>query len=173
MDILQSNQPYRKLNNINALVHWDQSQYEMGEDLDSRLFTQAEMNICREGFDMEDDSQPDTTINKPDKVKPIKWVQWEKEFSNYVAQYKTARQARVSLSYVISNESKQPNATVMAQYPLTEQEFWNLTLKNRNRWYTEDSKQVYALLEELMLGAYGYEWLGENAMRNRNGTQAF
>ena len=30
-----------------------------------------------------------------------------------------------------------------------------------------------AIFEELMLSIYGYEWLGEVEMRNRNGTQLF
>ena len=39
--------------------------------------------------------------------------------------------------------------------------------------YVEDSKRVYSPLEELMLGTDGYQWLGEVAMSNRNGTQSF
>ena len=47
---------------------------------------------------MEEDSQPKTSINKPDKFKPINWVQRSREFENYVAQYKTVRKSGVSLS---------------------------------------------------------------------------
>ena len=45
---------------------------------------------------MEEDSHPETSINKPDKCKPINWVQCSKEFENCVAQYKTERKAGVS-----------------------------------------------------------------------------
>ena len=49
----------------------------------------------------------------------------------------------------------------------------NLTLDNRNRRYIEDSKQVYSLLGDIMIGTDGYEWLGGAAVSNRNGTQLF
>ena len=39
----------------------------------------------------------------------------------------------------------------------TEQEYWNININNSNRLYIEDSKRVYSLLEELMLGTDGYE----------------
>ena len=55
----------------------------------------------------------------------------------------------------------------------TEQDYWNITLDNRNRWYAEYSKWVYSLLVELMFGTDVYEWLGEVAMRNGNGPQIF
>ena len=61
----------------------------------------------------------------------------------------------------------------MALLPQTEQEHWDITLDNRNRRYVEDLQQVYSLLEELMLGTAGCEWLWEVAVRNRNGTQYF
>ena len=69
----------------------------MGLDLDSRLFKIYEISRCREELNMEEDSQPETSINNPEKFKPINWVQWSKEFENYIAQYKTARKARVLL----------------------------------------------------------------------------
>ena len=59
----------------------------------------------------------------------------------------------------------------MTLLPQTEQEYWIFTINNRNRCYIEDLKQVYSLLEELMLSTVGYEWLVEVAMRNRNRTQ--
>ena len=59
----------------------------------------------------------------------------------------------------------------MALLPQTEQAYWDVTLDNRNRRYVEDLQQVYSLLKELMLGTAGYEWLGEVAVRNSNGTQ--
>ena len=59
----------------------------------------------------------------------------------------------------------------MSLLPQTEQEYWDVTLDNRNRRYVEDLQQVYSLLKELMLGTVVYEWLGEVAVRNRNGTQ--
>ena len=52
---------------------------------------------------MEEDSQPETSINKPEKFNPINWVQWSNDFDNYVAQYKTAQKSGVSLSYFIRN----------------------------------------------------------------------
>ena len=58
----------------------------------------------------------------------------------------------------------------MALFSQTEQEYLNLTLDNRNRSYIEDSKQVYSLLEDIMLGTDGYEGLVEAAVRNKNGT---
>ena len=61
----------------------------------------------------------------------------------------------------------------MGLLPKTEQEYWNLTLNNRNMRYIEELKRVYSLLEELVLGTDGYEWLGEVATRNRNSTQLF
>ena len=75
--------------------------------------------------------------------------------------------------YVIRNNSKILDATAMALIPQTEQDYWNLTLNNRNRGYVADSKRVYSLLEELMLGTDGYEWFREVATSNRNGTQSF
>ena len=57
--------------------------------------------------------------------------------------------------------------------PKSERKYWDLTLHNRNKRYSEDSKRVCSLLEELMLVTNGNEWLGEIAMKNRNGTQAF
>ena len=61
----------------------------MGLGLDSRLFTADEMSRRRGELEMEDDSNPETSIDKPDKFKPINWVQWSKDFENYVAQYNT------------------------------------------------------------------------------------
>ena len=106
---------------------------------------------------MEEDSQPETSINKPEKFKPINRVQWSKEFERYVTQYKIARKAGVSLSYVIHNSSKIPDAAAMSLLPQTEQYYWNLTINNRKRCYVEDSKQVYSLLGELMLDTDGYD----------------
>ena len=114
------------------------------------------MSRRREELDTEEDSQPETSINKPDKFKPIRWVQWSKKFENEFSQYKTARKSGVSISYVIRNNSKIPDAAAVALLPQTEQEYWNLTLDNRNRQYVEYSKQVYSLLEELLLGTGGY-----------------
>ena len=70
------NQTYRRLNNIKALVHWCRIRHAMGLDLGSRLFTVENMSRCREELDMEEYSQPETSINKPEKFKPINWVQW-------------------------------------------------------------------------------------------------
>ena len=54
--------------------------------------------------------------------------------------------------------------------PQTEQEYWNITLDNRNRRYVEYPKWVYSILEELMLGKDGYEWLVDVAMMNSKVT---
>ena len=75
--------------------------------------------------------------------------------------------------YVIRNNLKRPDAVDVALLPQTEQEYCNLTLGNRNRCYIEDSKKLYLLLEDLMLGTDGCEWLGEVAMRNSNGNKSF
>ena len=72
---LGSNQPSRRFKNIKALVHWCRSQHAMGLDLDSRLFTVDKMSRCREKFYMVENSQPETSINKPEKFKPVNWVQ--------------------------------------------------------------------------------------------------
>ena len=77
------------------------------------------------------------------------------------------------MSYVICNNSKRPDAAAVELLPRTEQKYWNIKLNNRNMRYIEDSKQVYSLLEDLMLGTEGYECLGKVSMRNRNGTQSF
>ena len=58
---LQSNQPYRKLNNIKALIHWCRCRHANGKNLDSRLFTEIEMNRRREELDMKGNSQPETS----------------------------------------------------------------------------------------------------------------
>ena len=68
---------------------------------------------------------------------------------------------------------KRPDAAAISLLPQTEQEYWNITLDNRNRRYVEELKQVNSLLEELMLGTEGYEWLGEVVTRNRNGAKYF
>ena len=75
---IRSNQPYRILNNIKALVHWCRSQHAMESDLNSRLFTVAKMSMCREELETEEDSQHETSINKPEKFKLINWIQWSK-----------------------------------------------------------------------------------------------
>ena len=103
---------------------------------------------------------PEFSINKPEKFNLINWVQWSKEFEKYFAQYKTARKAGLLPSYVKLNNLKTPDAAAMSLLPQTEQEYWNLTINNRTRCYVEYSKQLYSLLEDLMLGTYGYEWLG-------------
>ena len=72
---------------------------------------------------MEEDSLPENSMNKPDKCKPINWVQWPKEFENYVAQYKTARKSGLLLSYVIRYSSKRPDAVDMPLLPQTDQEY--------------------------------------------------
>ena len=74
----------------------------------------------REELDMEEDSQPETSINKPDKFKPINWVQWSKDFENYVAQYNTVHKSGVSLSYVICSNLKRPHTADMSLLPQTE-----------------------------------------------------
>ena len=112
-------------------------------DLDSRLFTVNDVGRCREELDTEENSQPETPINRPEKFKPVNWVQWPNEFKNQVAQYKTARKAGVSLLYVIRNNLKRSDAAAMALLRQTEQKYCNLNLGNRNRRYIEDSKRVY------------------------------
>ena len=73
--------------------------------------------------------------------------------------------------YVIRNNLKRPDAAAMALLPQTEQTYWNLNIYNKNMRYVKDLKRVYSPLEELILSTYGYEWLGEVAMRNSNGTK--
>ena len=55
----------------------------------------------------------------------------------------------------------------------TEKEYWTFTIDKRNRRYVEYSNRLFSLSEEIMLGTDVYEWLGEVATRNRNGTQLF
>ena len=93
----------------------------MGLDLDSWLFTVNEMSSCRHKLDTEEDSQPETSINRPEKCKPINWVQWSKEFENYVAQYKTARKEGVLISYVIRNNLKRTDVVELSFLPENEQ----------------------------------------------------
>ena len=81
--------------------------------LDSRLFRVYEMVSCREELDMEEDSQPETSINKPEKFKPINWVKWSKEFGNYIDQCKTACKAGVSIPCIIKNNAKRSNTASM------------------------------------------------------------
>ena len=76
------NQPYRTVNNIKALVYWCRSIHTIVLYLDSRLFIVDKMSRCREYLDMEDNSQPENSINKPDRCKPINRVKWSKEFEN-------------------------------------------------------------------------------------------
>ena len=61
------------------------------------MFTVDEISTHRKELGMEEDSQPNNSINKPEKFKPINWVQSSKEYENYVAQYKTAWKAEVLL----------------------------------------------------------------------------
>ena len=82
---------------------------------------------------MEEYSKSETFVNKTDKFKPINWVQWSKELENYIAQYNTVRKEVVSLSYIIRNNLKRPDAVDMELLSQTEQEYWNLNLKNSNR----------------------------------------
>ena len=79
---LMSNQNDLRLKNIKELVHWCRNRHAMKLDPDSRMFTVDDMSRCREELDMEEDSQPETSINKPEKFKPINWVQWSKEVEN-------------------------------------------------------------------------------------------
>ena len=72
--------------------------------------------------------------------------------------------------YVIRNNLKRSDAAAMALLRQTEQKYCNLNLGNRNRRYIEDLKQLYSLLEDIILGTYGNEGLGEAAVRNKNGT---
>ena len=65
------------------------------------------------------------------------------------------------------DSSNRPDAAAMELLLQTEQEYCNITLDKRNRRHFEDSNRVYSLLEELMLGTVGYEWLEEVATRNR------
>ena len=82
----------------------------MVDDMSSRI----------EELDTEEDSQPENSINKPDKFKPISWVQWSKKFENYFSQYKTARKSGVLLLYIIHNNSKINDAAAIALFPQTE-----------------------------------------------------
>ena len=120
---IRSNKPYRILNNSKALVQWCRRQHAMGLDLDSQMFTVDDMSRYRVELDTEENSQPETFINKPDNFKLIEWVQWSKEFENYVAKYNTAQKSGVSLSYVKHNNAKRPDATAMELLPKTEQEY--------------------------------------------------
>ena len=72
---------------------------------------------------MEEDSNPETSINKPGNFKPINWVQWSKDFENYVAQYKTARKVGVLISHVIPNNMKIPDVAAMALLTQNEQQY--------------------------------------------------
>ena len=57
------------------------------------------------------------------------------------------------------DSSNRPDAAAMELLLQTEQEYCNITLDKRNRRYVKDSKLVYSLLEEIMLGTDGYKWL--------------
>ena len=48
----------------------------MGLDLDSRMFLFDDMSRYREELDTEEDTQSESSINKPKQFKPINWVQW-------------------------------------------------------------------------------------------------
>ena len=49
----------------------------------------------------------------------------------------------------------------------------NGVIIERNRLYMEDSKRVYSVLEELLLGTDGYEWLDVAEMKTRDDTKSF
>ena len=114
--------------------------------MDFKLFTDIERNRCRQTLDMKDNSQPKTSINKTEKIKPINWVQWSKEIEKYVSQYKTTRMTGVLLSYVSRNKTKRPSITTINLLPKSECKYWALMLDDTNKQYSEDSKCVYLLL---------------------------
>ena len=74
------------------------------------------------------------------KIRTIDRVKQSKDFEKFVAQNKTAQKTGVLLTYIIHNNSKRPDAATMAILPQTEQDYWILTLDNRNRKYVEESK---------------------------------
>ena len=86
---------------------------------------------------MVDDSQLETSINKPVNFNPINWVQWSKGFQNYIAQYKKVQKALVFLLNVIQNNFKRPDVAAMELLSQTEQEYWNIILNNSYRHYVE------------------------------------
>ena len=142
----------------------------MGQSLDSRLFTQQEvdeMTAVLEAVDERAARGDDTAPSKPGKFVPDKWVQWDKAFNACLSSIPSST-PEVSLAYVIRNDAHRLDN--VAELPKNEQLFWNIARRGNN-WKNSDSPRVYNVLHELVLGALGLPWLDADVNKD-NGTAA-
>ena len=76
--------PHLMVRNGQGLIHWARTRHRLGQSLDSRLFTQQEldeMSAALEAVDERAARGDDTAPSKPGKFVPDKWVQWDKAFN--------------------------------------------------------------------------------------------
>ena len=164
-----SRQPHRALKNIEKFVYWANNRIYMGQSVDSREFTSDQLDISQLAMEQVEASKEDqgTSVNKPEKFKPVKWVAWDKHFVLYLSTINSSV-PEVSLGYVIRDESKRPaDLNILSR---GERLYWQVS-KRTSKFHNQDNPRVYKLLEELLLDTDGYTWLGP-ANKN-NGAAAY
>eukprot|EP00429_Kryptoperidinium_foliaceum_P038394 CAMPEP_0176165350 /NCGR_PEP_ID=MMETSP0120_2-20121206/84575_1 /TAXON_ID=160619 /ORGANISM="Kryptoperidinium foliaceum, Strain CCMP 1326" /LENGTH=181 /DNA_ID=CAMNT_0017502883 /DNA_START=112 /DNA_END=653 /DNA_ORIENTATION=- len=107
--ILSSRQGTGNLRKVKALVRWWLERRSQRLSLDSREFTQDELQRMVERVRIEEDEEDAgiEPIKISVKFKPTKWVQWKLGFQTYLCQMRGLQQ--VPLTYVIRSQTLPPN----------------------------------------------------------------
>ena len=162
--------PHLTMKNGQGLINWARTRHRLGQSLDSRLFTQEELDdmvAALEAVDERAARGDDTAPSKPGKFVPDKWVQWDKAFNAHLGAIPSSA-PEAPLSHVIRNDACRPDN--VNEVPRREQLFWDIA-RHGNNWKNIDSPRVHNVLHELVLDTLGLPWLDAEVNRD-NGTAA-
>ena len=111
-----------------------------------------------------DDKGDEMEKKKPDILKSEDWVEWEKSLIHYLNGIRNRK--GVPLSYVIRGDTQPQNV----QLSNDEQMIWAASLLGPQ--FTNDSKQVYNLVKELVQNTDGDSWLPVRCSCGRQAMQS-
>ena len=146
-----------QLRKMEALVYWVKDRRRRSQDLVVEDFTEATLEDCLDKMDLEERESEEADAAKavsPGKLQSgTGWVQWEIAFVNYLSGIKGI--AGIPLNYVVRKDLPAGHTFVSDEERLV----YEAPLVGNT--FTSDSKKVFCLLKEVVLGTDGWEWIKE------------
>ena len=111
------------------------------------------------------EADEDTSV-QPIKFKPVKWISWKHQLTNYLSQLKSLMH-KLPLSYVIRSRTQPADVTDMDK---EDQRFWTVRLSGDR--FQKDNKKVWGILKSLLLDTDGWTWIEDHENNGRAAYQA-
>jgi hypothetical protein len=148
----------RAARRLEGLVFWVKDKIKRGIEID--LYTFDENSLLESLQEIEGEDKADTVdVESPIKFTTDKWIQWEKEFTNYLSAKRGTR--GVPLSYIIRPELA-PNE-IISKDDVTKQEIYAAPLEGAP--YRRDNRTVWGLLRSFTIATPAWEWIKQRDTR--------